>query len=124
MTLSETLRVALRVPFAVGVKVTLIVHDVPAARPSPQVLVSAKSAAFEPVKVTLLMSTLSVPVLVSVATRAALVVFRPWLANVSAAGVRVTDRVIPVPLSPTVCAPLEALLATVTVAAGTQPPLA
>ena len=48
-TLSVTVRVAVRVPDAVGVKVTLMVQLEFAATDVPQLSVSAKSPAFAPV---------------------------------------------------------------------------
>ena len=55
--LSVKVRLALRAPFAPGVKVTLIVQELPAASvllPLGQVLVCAKSEAFVPVRAMLL----------------------------------------------------------------------
>lgn len=48
--LIEILSVATHVPDAAGVKRIAIVQDAPAARVAPQVVVSAKSLAFVPVK--------------------------------------------------------------------------
>src|SRR5579871_704570 len=50
-------RVAVRTPVAVGVKVTRIVHSAPALRPVPQPEVSAKSPGLAPPRVTLLMES-------------------------------------------------------------------
>ena len=60
---------ALRVPFALGAKVTLIVQDAFTASvldPVGQLFVWAKSPAFVPVSATLLMLSGTVPLLVSV----------------------------------------------------------
>jgi hypothetical protein len=54
VVLSETANVAVRVPRAVGVKVTLIVHVAPAARLEPQLFVWAKSVLLVPVMAMLL----------------------------------------------------------------------
>src|SRR5436190_5986550 len=63
LALSVTLNVALLVPLAVGVKVTLIVHCAPAATDVPQLLVCPKSPLLAPVMEMLLMLRLAVPVL-------------------------------------------------------------
>src|SRR5439155_18162743 len=49
VALSVTVKAPLRVPVAVGVKVTLIVQFAPAATEAPQLLVWAKSPLFAPV---------------------------------------------------------------------------
>jgi hypothetical protein len=74
VALSVIVSVPVRVPPAVGVKVTLIVQLAPAATVDPQVLVSAKSLLFVPVIVILVMLTGVSSVLVSVTVCAALVV--------------------------------------------------
>ena len=66
---SATLNVPLRVPVAVGVKVTLIAQLAPAATELPQVFVCAKS----PLAAMLVMFSVAVPVLLSVTTCAPLV---------------------------------------------------
>src|SRR6266581_5060092 len=63
LALSATLNVALLVPLAVGVKVTLIVHWAPAATEVPQLLVCPKSPLLVPVMAMLLMFSVAVPVL-------------------------------------------------------------
>jgi hypothetical protein len=78
LALSVMVRVPLRVPVAVGVKVTLIAQVEPAATPLPQLFVSAKS----PVVAMLEKCTGVVPLLVKVTACAALVVPTAWLANV------------------------------------------
>ncbi len=63
--LSLMLSVALRVPVAVGVKVTLIEQLAPAATDVPQLLVWAKSVGFVPPIVMLVMLRVEVPVLLN-----------------------------------------------------------
>ena len=63
LALSVTLKVAVLVPLAVGVKVTLIVHWAPVATEVPQLLLCPKSPLFVPVTAMLLMLRLAVPVL-------------------------------------------------------------
>jgi hypothetical protein len=58
--------VAVRVPSAAGVKVTLILQLAPAATLEPQVFVAVKSVAFVPVTAILLRVSGAVPVLLSV----------------------------------------------------------
>src|SRR2546427_3476062 len=74
LALSATLNVALLVPLAVGVKVTLIVHWAPAATEVPQLLVCPKSPLFVPLMAMLVMSSAAVPLLERVTVCAALVV--------------------------------------------------
>jgi hypothetical protein len=68
--LSAMLTAPVRVPLAVGVNVTPMVQEAPAATELPQVLVSAKS----PLAEMLVMLSVPVPVLVSVEDWGALVV--------------------------------------------------
>jgi len=68
--LSVMLTAPVRVPVAVGVNVTLMVQEAPAATELPQVFVSAKS----PLAVMLVMLNVPLPVLVSVEDWGALVV--------------------------------------------------
>lgn len=75
--MSVMLTLALRVPVALGLKVTLMVQVAPAAsgpEPTGQVLVWAKSVALVPVRLIPLMASGAVPLLVSVMDWAALVV--------------------------------------------------
>jgi hypothetical protein len=98
---------AVRVPAAVGVKVTLIVQLALAFTLPPQVLVSAKSPLLVPVIAMLVRESAAEPLLVSVTFCAALVVFTVWLAKVRLAGDSVTAGVppalAPVPVRETVC---------------------
>ena len=64
---------ALRLPAAVGVKVTLMLQLEPAATFEPHVLVCAKSPALVPVMVRLEIAKLPVPVLLSMTVWAVLV---------------------------------------------------
>ena len=61
-----TVTVAVRVPAAVGLKVTLMVQLAPAATLEPQVLVWAKSLALVPESATLVMLKAALPELVRV----------------------------------------------------------
>lgn len=67
LALSATLRVAFRLPLALGLKVIRIVHAAPAASVLWQVLVCAKSLALVPVIATEVMLKALVPVLLRVA---------------------------------------------------------
>jgi hypothetical protein len=90
-----------RVPVAVGLKVTLIVQLAAAARLDPQVLVCAKSLAFAPVMLMpILVIEVVVLLLVMVMVCAALVVPTLWLLNVRLAGESWTK--VPVPVNDTV----------------------
>jgi hypothetical protein len=88
---------AARVPLAVGVKVTLIVHLLLAANALPQVLVWAKSPALVPVIARLVMLKAAVPVLLRVMACAVLLVPTDWLPNVRVVAERLTLGVVPVP---------------------------
>ena len=77
VALSVMLTLALRLPLALGVKVTLMVQEAPAASVLEllgQVLVCAKSPALVPLSPMLLMVRAALPLLVSVTVWAALVV--------------------------------------------------
>ena len=89
---------ALREPAAVGVNVTLIVQDAPAANvlePVGQVLVCAKSPAFVPVSPMLLMLSPALPLFVSVMLWGLLLVPTFWLLNVRLVGFRLTAGALP-----------------------------
>ena len=77
---------AVRVPVAVGLKVTLMVQFAPAARPVPQVLVCAKSPLFVPLSAIELMESAKLPLFVSVTVCAALTVPMAGLVKVRLAG--------------------------------------
>ncbi len=74
LALSEVLTLAVRVPLAAGVKVTLIVQLALALTLEPQVFVSAKSPMLVPVMLMLVMVSVAFPVLLKVTTCATLVV--------------------------------------------------
>jgi hypothetical protein len=95
--------VPVRLPAAVGVKVTEIVQPAPAATVVPQVFVSAKS----PEAVIDVMDSPAVPELVSVTVCASLVVPSVWAAKVRLVVERVTEEAelapVPVPLRGMLC---------------------
>src|SRR5208337_4077367 len=66
LALSVMLTEAVRLPLAVGVKVTLMVQLLPAATELPHVLVWVKSPALVPVRATLVVLKAAVPVLLRV----------------------------------------------------------
>src|SRR5437660_901588 len=98
---------ALREPVAVGVKVTLMVQEAPAASALQllgDLLVWAKSPALVPVRAMLLMVRAALPLLVSVTAWAALVVLTCWLPKLRLVGLKLTPgALVPLPLKATVC---------------------
>jgi hypothetical protein len=112
VALLVTARFSEAAPLTVGAKVTLTVHEAPAARVLPQVVVCANGAlvAIEEI------DAVAVPVLEIVTVWAALVVPSAWVAKDTEVGdaVRVAlPGAIPVPVKATVSELLVALLATV-----------
>lgn len=108
-TLFEIRSVALRVPVAFGLNVTLTVQDVFAARVEPQVLEAiAKSPGFVPVKPIPLIVIDLVSRFLNVITFGALVVPTVVFGNLNAVGVRVIAAV-PVPVKLTDCGLLGAV---------------
>ena len=109
--MSLMLSEAVRVPVAVGVKVTVIVQLLDGATAAPlQVSLSpspeptpAKSPALVPVMETVLTLSVLVPLLVRVTVRAELVVLRVWLLKSRLVGERLTVAAVPLPLKGTVC---------------------
>jgi hypothetical protein len=85
-TLSVTVTSAVRVPVAVGWKVTVIVQLAPAAMVDPQLVVCAKSPGFVPEISMLEMLTVELPTFVTVLVWAALVVPTAWLPKVTVGG--------------------------------------
>ena len=83
-----------RLPLAVGVKVTLIVQPEPAATLVPQLLVCAKS----PLATMLVKAMAAVPVLLRVIGCEAEVELTSWPGNVKLAGERLAAGAVPVPL--------------------------
>ena len=119
VALSVAATVAVRVPEAAGVNVTLIVQLAPAATDVPHVLLSAKSPPLVPVTAILVMLKAALPVFESVIAWAALVVPTFWLANVNEVGDRdavEVDVETPEPVRAAVCGLPVALSVTVTVA--------
>jgi hypothetical protein len=105
LALSVIVKVPVRVPAAVGVKVTLIVQLAPALTLLPQVLVWEKS----PLAVMLEMVSVALPVLVRVTICAVLLVPDNWAEKVSEEDDKLTAGPVPVPLKPTVCGLFAAL---------------
>jgi len=95
--LSFTFIVAVRVPVADGVNVTLIVHDDCGARLPPQLSISPKSSELVPVKPMVIASAV-VRLFLSVTVLAALLVPTAWVENVNEVGLTVACAT-PVPLS-------------------------
>jgi hypothetical protein len=93
---SVTVTAAVRVPSAVGVKVTEMIQLAPTASAVPQVLVCAKSLAFVPVTAMGLVNATE-PFAVTVTVMAALVVLRYRLGRVRLEGVNVRVAAVPVP---------------------------
>jgi hypothetical protein len=105
VALSATERLALRLPPAVGLKVTLMLQLALAARvpaPTGQVVVWLKSPALVPVSPMLLMVRGAVPLLVSVTLWALLLVLTCRLPKLRLEGLKVTAGAVPVPERPTV----------------------
>jgi hypothetical protein len=122
---SVMLTLADREPDALGVKVTEIEQDAPAASVlgvSGQVVVRAKSVALAPVIDMLLIVSGPLPVFLSVDDCAALVVAIDCVPNVRLPGVSETagpgggEPVLPVPLNPSECGLPEALSVMLTLA--------
>ena len=114
---SAILIVAVRVPVALGVNVTLIVHVPPfAATDVPQLSVLAKSPPFVPLMVMLVMFKTAVPLLVKVTGWADDVVPTNCPLNVRDVLPNTTAGAIPVPVKPIVCGLPVALSAMLIVA--------
>jgi hypothetical protein len=111
--LSVKVTYALRVPDAVGVKLTVTTQLAAGASVAAQVLVCAKSPAFTPVRVMPLISRVSVPVSFKVTVCVALVVPMFVLVNVNIVGERlVVGMPYPVPVTATDCGDPVALSVT------------
>lgn len=100
--LSAMLRLAVRLPEPVGMKVTLIVQELPAEMLEVQVFDWEKSVVFVPVIVMPVTLRASLPVFLSVTVCGALAVFRIWLAKVRLVGLSTTVAPAPVPVRLTV----------------------
>jgi hypothetical protein len=117
--LSLTESVAVSVPAAVGSRVIEMVHEAPATSVPPQLLVTAKDALLVPVRLMLVMVSAALPVLVSVAVCAVLLVPVSMEPKSSLAGVSVAAGAagaVPVPVSVLVCGEPLALSETLRVA--------
>src|SRR5437870_168925 len=103
--LSLMLTAAVRVPLAVGLKVTLIPQLAPAANELPQVWVCAKFPALVPVIAMLLMVKIAVPVFLSVTVLAVLVVPIACVEKVRLVGDKVAfgPEIAAAPLNVTLC---------------------
>ncbi len=110
VALSLTFNMAVRVPGAAGVKVTVIMQLAPAATVLPQLLVWPKSPELVPDNVKPVMLKLAVPLLVRVTACPGLVVPVFWLTKVKVEVERLTVDEVPVPERLTVWGPLLALL--------------
>jgi hypothetical protein len=100
--LSEMVTVAVRLPAAAGVNVTLIVQFSSAGSELPQVEVSANSAALAPVTAMLVKSKVPLPLFVRVTVWAAELVPTNWLPKVRVLRERPTPAEVPVPVRLTV----------------------
>ena len=100
--MSVTVIVAVRLPEAAGVKVTLIVQLPLAATELPQVLVWAKSPGLVPAMVRLDIVKAAVPVLLRVTVCATLVELTAWLPKERLPGETPAAGAVPVPDKPTV----------------------
>lgn len=101
LALSAMLTVAVRVPVAVGLKVTLT-WQLPPATTLLQVLVCKKSVLFVPVMLMLVTVSPAPPALVSVMVEIELDDPTIWSGNVTLVGERVTLGAMPVPVRGTV----------------------
>jgi hypothetical protein len=96
--LSEMFTVAVRLPAAAGVNVTLIVQFSSAASELPHVEVSGKSAALAPVTAMLVKFKVPLPLFVRVTVWAAALVPTNWLPKVRELRERPTPGEVPVPV--------------------------
>jgi hypothetical protein len=94
---------AVREPAAVGVKLTVMMHDTFTATDAPQLFDWLKSPALAPVRVMLERFSVAVPAFVSVTLCAALAVPTGLAANTRFAADKLTIGAAPVPASATVC---------------------
>ena len=88
----------MRLPIAVGVKVTVIEQVAPGPTPGPQVFVSAKSAESAPEIEISVMLNVELPLFVSVTFLPGLVVPILWLPKFKLAGLNCTTVPVPVRL--------------------------
>jgi hypothetical protein len=117
--LSVILTDAVRLPLAVGSKVTLIVQLAPTASELPQLLVWAKSPALAPVIVTLEIFRVEAPVLLRVAVPVPLVVPTGWFPKERLPGETLpvgAAAATPIPLRPTFLRPPQAVVQMLSIA--------
>jgi len=108
----------------VGANVTLIVQLDPAGMLVGQLLVCVNSSPLNPAAIaTLLIVTVPVPVVDKVTVLGGLLVPGGWKPKFKKAGESITELVLPVPLSGTVCGVPAALSATDTAALSVSPVL-
>jgi hypothetical protein len=100
--LSVMVSEAKRLPLAEGVKMTLIEQLPPAATELPQLLVWAKSLAFEPESARLVTLKVALPELVNVIVCAELAVLTDWFPKARLVGETVAPGAVPVPQRATV----------------------
>ena len=111
MSVTET--AAVRVPDAVGEKVTVMVQLVLPLMPVPQLLVSAKSVAFVPVIAMLVIDRFVPETSVRVTACEGLVV--PTACDAKVRELGVSDTAVPVPFRVTVCVPSLSTMVSVAV---------
>jgi hypothetical protein len=99
---SVIVSVAVRLPLADGLKVTLIAQLAPATTLDPQLLLWAKLLALEPVTTMLVMLKFALPVLVKVTVWAVLVAPTERFPNARLDGETLTTEAVPVPERATV----------------------
>ena len=112
--LSVTAKLAVLVPPAVGLKLTLTAQLAPAARLGPHVVASVKSLLFIPVMAILLMVSVLVPAFRRLNVFAALVVPTVCRLKDREEGDSDAEGATPVPLNPTICGLPAALSFTLT----------
>jgi len=103
LELSETVRLAVRIPIADGENNTTIVQLAPTARELPQLLFCVKSVEFAPVTATPEMLSATLPVLLKVIVRPVLIMATGWLKKFTLLGDRLAPAELIVPLRLTVC---------------------
>ena len=102
LALSAMLSDAARLPLPTGAKVTLMLHEAPAATEPPQLLAWAKSPALTPESPMLLMVKVPLPELVRVTVCPALVVPTVWFPKLRLEGETLAADAVPVPERATV----------------------
>jgi hypothetical protein len=119
---SVTVRDALRLPLAVGVKTTVIVQELVGGSAAkvvgraPHVVFRLKSPGLVPVNPMPVICKIAVPVLLSVKPSGELLVAVGWLGNGKVVGERLASGAVPVPFKVTVCGLFVAVSVKVNVA--------